>query len=151
MSQLPTEIRLRVRDLDRSVEFYRGFVGLPLELSDPHPPENEVHHETMWGDFTTSYQFFTLYAAMAEEATTRVLLSFPVGDLDELHIRAVERGIPVVSAPHENPWGREAQYRDPDGNVVCLSESAHADDSVDETLRATFGSTPDLNVPSRDE
>ncbi len=46
-----TAVALWVRDLERSASFYRDVVGVPLEFSEPHEPENVEHYEVMWGDW----------------------------------------------------------------------------------------------------
>jgi predicted enzyme related to lactoylglutathione lyase len=51
-----------------------------------------------------------------------VQLGFPVGDLDAMHAQLVEAGVPVDVAPRDEPWGRTARYRDPDGNSVSLTQ-----------------------------
>lgn len=123
--KLPGEIRLRVRDLEAAARFYRDVVEVELGYSDPHPPENEPHYEQVWGDYTSDNQFFTLYAATdARPVTTGVLVSFHTEDLDDAHRRMVASGADVVTAPRDVPWGRNAEYADPDGNTVSLTQSA---------------------------
>jgi predicted enzyme related to lactoylglutathione lyase len=43
--------------------------------------------------------------------------------LDAAHARLVAAGVPCDHAPRDEPWGRTARYRDPDGNSVSLTES----------------------------
>ena len=119
---LPGEIRLRVSDLEGSARFYRDVIGLDLGFSEPHPPENEPHYEQIWGDYDTG-QFFTLYAATAERArTTNAFVSFPTDDLAAAHERLIASGALVVTEPRSVPWGTNAEYTDPDGNIVSLTQ-----------------------------
>jgi predicted enzyme related to lactoylglutathione lyase len=45
-----------------------------------------------------------------------------VDDVDLAHERAVKAGAEVVHGPKPQPWGTSARYRDPDGNVVELTQ-----------------------------
>jgi len=36
--------------------------------------------------------------------------------------KQVAAGADVESMPRDEPWGRTARYRDPDGNVVALTQ-----------------------------
>src|SRR5205085_11648547 len=49
-------------------------------------------------------------------------LGFYVDDLATAHARAVAAGAEVVREPRDEPWGRTAAYRDPDGNLVTLTQ-----------------------------
>lgn len=119
-------VALWVADLERSAAFYRDVIGVPIEYSDPHEPENVPHYETMWGDWGDAgplepHLWFNLYAAR-DAVSTGAMLSFPVPSIDEVHARASAAGAPVVEAPRAVPWGRQAVYSDPDGNSVTVSE-----------------------------
>ena len=58
--------------------------------------------------------------AMEPGAQPAIALAFEVGSLDERVTRLGERGVTVLEAPREEPWGRVAVVRDPDGNAVRL-------------------------------
>jgi predicted enzyme related to lactoylglutathione lyase len=49
-------------------------------------------------------------------------LSFYVDDLDLAHRQAIAAGAEVASMPQEQPWGRTACYRDPDANVIGITQ-----------------------------
>jgi predicted enzyme related to lactoylglutathione lyase len=115
-----SSVNLRVADLDRSAAFYRDLVGLPLDESHAHPPEDLRHCEVMFGSFEELYCFFVLFEAAPGEETVRADVGFHVDDLDAAHGRMVAGGAKVVAPPREVPWGREAAYLDPDGNTVTL-------------------------------
>jgi len=55
-------------------------------------------------------------------ATTGVEIGLEVTDLSGVHDRVVTAGAEVVEEPNDKPWGRAASYRDPQGNVVQLTE-----------------------------
>ena len=41
-----------------------------------------------------------------------------VEDTDAVHAKLVERGVPIVSAPKDQPFGRTCSFRDPAGNIL---------------------------------
>lgn len=49
---------------------------------------------------------------------------FEVADLDARHAELVALGIEFVSGPRDEPWlWREARFRDPSGNRLCLFQA----------------------------
>lgn len=54
--------------------------------------------------------------------TSGAQVAFRVDDLDTAHELAQVAGADVVHAPRDQPWGRSARYRDPDGNIVELTQ-----------------------------
>ena len=129
MSDLPrlVTIVLEVSDLDRSVALYREGFGLDLHVGDheggEHGPGDRWtsgrHAAMSWPE--GEFLHFALYEA-AHEPTTRAQVAFRVEDLAEAHRRALRSGAAVVHGPRREPWGMSARYRDPDGNVVELTE-----------------------------
>ena len=110
-------VALRVADLERSARFYRDAVGVPLEPTDQ---PGEAHEEYSWRE--GAYLHFALFPAGTAGPSERAELDFSVDDLDQAHERMVEAGAPVVRKQHDAPWGLSAVYRDPDGNLVGLTE-----------------------------
>jgi predicted enzyme related to lactoylglutathione lyase len=111
-------VALRVRDLDASARFYRDAFGIPLRPAGGSG--EEVHREYSWTD--GAYLHFALFPARPGAETRGVELAFFVDDLDAAHAQAVSAGAEVESEPRAEPWGRTAGYRDPDGNLVALTE-----------------------------
>lgn len=120
-------VALWVDDLERSAGFYRDIVGIPLEYSDPHEPENVPHYETMWGEWgdqgpVEPYLWFNLYSGLGRR-TSGAHISIRVPNLDEVHERANRADVKVVASPGASPFGgRRAVFEDPDGNLVEVSE-----------------------------
>lgn len=112
---------LWVSDLGRSLAFYRDVVGVPLGESHGHEPENVPHAEAMTGDLEGLFFFFVLHQAEPGAHTVRGHVGFNVGDLEGAHARLSAAGVPVLDAPADVAWGREAKYLDPDGNFVSLT------------------------------
>jgi predicted RNase H-like nuclease/predicted enzyme related to lactoylglutathione lyase len=112
-------IALRVRDFAASAWFYREAFGVEFESGESAQP----HAQVSWrgrGDFR-------LALVSAEPGSTESAeLGFFVDDIEAAHARAVTAGAEVVREPREEPWGRTATYRDPDGNLVTLTQRPRA-------------------------
>jgi lactoylglutathione lyase len=109
-----------VSDMKRSVSFYRDVVGLPLKFESPE-----------WTEFATEGATMALHASRqpgsgadaAQEpqpGLCRPGLSVP--DLDRFHARMIGNDVDCVQAPREVFGARIAQYLDPDGLVMSVSE-----------------------------
>jgi predicted enzyme related to lactoylglutathione lyase len=111
-------VALRVRDLEASARFYREAIGIPLR--EAGGLDEETHHEYSWTD--AEYLHFALFPATPGAETRSIELSFQVDDLDLAPSQATAAGAEVASMPQDQPWGRTASYRDPDGNVVGITQ-----------------------------
>ncbi len=107
-----------VSDMKRSVTFYRDVLGLPLKFESAG-----------WTEFATEGATLALHAtdetALADdnyERPGRWRSGFCVSDLDEFHKRMVEKNVPCIQEPKELFGARIAQYRDPDGMPLSVSE-----------------------------
>ncbi len=107
----PCFAAFHVDDLDASVRFYRDGLGVALSRN-----EDPVHEEISWHD---PYFHFALFP---KEAPREPAFGLFVEDLDAAHERLVGVGATVDREPYVAPWGREARYLDPDGNLVSLTE-----------------------------
>jgi predicted RNase H-like nuclease/catechol 2,3-dioxygenase-like lactoylglutathione lyase family enzyme len=103
-------VTLRVRDVGASAGFYRGALGVLLE-SGPHKDVAELRLQLVPAD---------------GDVTANAELGFVVENLDAAHARAVAARVEVVREPHEERGARTAVYRDPDGNVVTLTQRHRA-------------------------
>jgi predicted enzyme related to lactoylglutathione lyase len=128
MGLVPTEgerlvaVVLEVSDLERSAALYRDAFGLDLHRSDHQGDDRWIsgaHAATSWSD---PHLHFALYASKDGSVTSGAQIGFRVADLDAAHARAVAAGAEVVHAPKPQPWGRSARYRDPDGNVIEVTQ-----------------------------
>jgi predicted enzyme related to lactoylglutathione lyase len=119
---------LHASDFERSADFYRRVVGIPL-ASGANEPQGDLwiggaHAEISW--FDGAYLHFAVVPALPPQrpVTTGVQIGFRVPDLDAVHGRALEAGVPVLHPPRDEPWGRTARYLDPDGNVAGVAAAA---------------------------
>ena len=118
------EVELRVRDLARSIRFYRDLVGLPLGDPEVHQSEGDRHAHATWGTWAGGAKDFLLFNLYPAEPgkESRMSVGFVVEDLDEAHARLARAGVEVVHPPEKRPWGTTAAYRDPDGNTISLMQ-----------------------------
>jgi catechol 2,3-dioxygenase-like lactoylglutathione lyase family enzyme len=119
-------VALNVADLERSVTFYREAFGLELHR-DHNEPEADVwiggaHAAFSWTD--GAFLHFALFPASPPERSVSrdAQIGFNVTDVEEAHARAVSFGTVVVHGPRAEPWGSTARYRDPDGNLISITQ-----------------------------
>jgi len=111
-----------VSDMKRSVAFYRDVLGLPLKFESPQ-----------WTEFSTEGATLALHASegstLAEddhEQPGRCRPGLSVPNLDDFHRRMVEKDVPCIQEPKDVFGARIAQYRDPDGLPISVSEEGHS-------------------------
>jgi len=124
-----TFVALNVSDLDRSLDFYRDILGVPVretahdaELDDPW--FGGRHAACSWTD--GAYLHFAIYPSREPERPTSksAQIGFNVDDFDAVHRRLANTGVEIVQVPRTEPWGRTARYLDPDDNIVSITERA---------------------------
>ncbi|CQR54788.1 VOC family protein [Paenibacillus riograndensis] len=112
-------ITLRVRDLEASLNFYHGILGLPIERRF----ESRGKQIVMLG--TAEQPKVELIQAndQAVKPECGVSIGFEVKSLDEAIEYLKSRGIPVLRGPvTPNPQLRFFYILDPDGFEVQLAE-----------------------------
>jgi lactoylglutathione lyase len=109
-----------VSDMGRSVAFYRDVLGLPLKFESPG-----------WTEFATGGATLALHESERSVPTSgdprqtlagRCHPGLSVADLDEFHKRMLAARVPCIREPTETFGARIAQYLDPDGLPVSVSE-----------------------------
>ncbi|HLA09210.1 MAG TPA: VOC family protein [Pyrinomonadaceae bacterium] len=109
-----------VSDMSRAVSFYRDVIGLTLRFQSP-----------AWTEFATEGATLALHASEASSSEQDNLLEVPPGrcrpglsvsDLDQFHMRMVEKNVPCIQEPKDVFGARVAQYVDPDGLAISVSE-----------------------------
>jgi catechol 2,3-dioxygenase-like lactoylglutathione lyase family enzyme len=108
-------VALRVRDFAASAWFYREAFGIVLEPAGSPEP----HAEIAWRD---GAELRLALFASEGAPTQNAELAFHVDDFDAVHARALAAGAAVVREPD----GQSATYRDPDGNLVTLTQRPRA-------------------------
>jgi predicted RNase H-like nuclease/predicted enzyme related to lactoylglutathione lyase len=112
-------VALHARDFAASAWFYREAFG--VEFKSGQPPE--PHAEVSWRE--GAYLHLALFPPNPG-VTENVQIGFHVDDLEAAHARAVAAGAEVVREPRDEPWGRTAAYRDPDDNLITLTQRPKA-------------------------
>ena len=105
-------------DMKRSVEFYRDVLGLALRFETPG-----------WTEFATDGATLALHAAEAGTGDGSGGLraggcrpGLSVANLDEFHHRMLMHGVRCLQEPKSSFGARIAQYADPDGLAISVSE-----------------------------
>lgn len=109
-----------VSDMKRSVSFYRDIIGLPLKFETTH-----------WTEFATEGATLALHLSEIANPEKEPSEDLPAGrcrpglsipNLDEFHKRMAEKNVPCIQEPKETFGARIAQYADPDGLSISISE-----------------------------
>ena len=112
----PDFVALQVRDLEGSARFYTERLGLRRAAGSP--PGAVV--------FATEPIPFAVREALADlDAVSRpgrgvALWLKADGDIDALHDDLAKRGVAIVTAPSDSPFGRTFAFADPDGYVITM-------------------------------
>lgn len=118
----PDYVVLIVEDLDRSLNFYTGVLGL------------ELAHRS--GDYAQLRSGATRLAFYTREAMSKTLgyslkppsdaapgfeIGFKVEDLDAAFLEIVRKGARAATHPTSRSWGQRTAYvHDPDGHLIEL-------------------------------
>lgn len=120
-------VALNVSDLPRSTAFYQEAFGLEFH-SDVNEPRSDPwyggeHNAISWTD--GAFLHFALFPAAepGRPVSRDAQVGFDTDDVEAGHRRAVGAGAVVVHPPRDEPWGATARYRDPDGNLVSITQA----------------------------
>ncbi len=112
-----------VSDMQRSVAFYRDVIGIPLKYETPH-----------WTEFATEGATLALHKSdtsnleaepPGSEKPGTCRAGFQVPNLDEFHQRMLEHNVTCVQEPQETFGVKIAQYLDPDGLTLSVSDAGN--------------------------
>jgi len=111
--------QLNVPDLEAALDWYRVHLGCKIAWRSEDRSFAAVYNGT------TELFFHALAEAGPEaEPTAGTVLCIRVPDVDAVHARVVEAGVPVVSPLEEKPWQmREFEVRDPWGHRLRIGQS----------------------------
>ncbi len=97
-----------VSDLQRAMEFYRDFLGLPLEF---------YKEEWKWAEFNAGNVTLTLCGGKQAGAG---IIALAVADLEAAAQEVRDKGIRVKRPLHELSTCWHLEILDPDGNTIIL-------------------------------
>lgn len=115
-------VNVFTQDIQRSLDFYQGALGLPESFRTPADGVPE-HVEMTAGGFvlalSTAEAARRVHGVSAEPGAAAMSLVFWVDDVDATYSRVTAAGAPAVSAAHDaGNDNRNAVVRDPDGTLV---------------------------------
>jgi lactoylglutathione lyase len=121
-----------VRDMDRSVAFYRDVLGLKM-----------LFHQSKWSQFDAGHIILGLHPEGDEvkvSPTTGMSLGIYVDDIVKSCSELKRRGGHVAIDPRNEPFGRWALVKDPDGynlQIVELKSGYREQHQLDVPVAAT--------------
>jgi catechol 2,3-dioxygenase-like lactoylglutathione lyase family enzyme len=101
-------------DLQKTRDFYAGFLGFDVAMDEPGftmfaSPSNRTAQITVADRATPGL----------DRGISQADVSIEVEDVDKLHAEAVSRGLEIVYPLTDEPWDvRRFFVRDPDGRVI---------------------------------
>jgi predicted enzyme related to lactoylglutathione lyase len=107
MSTGPNFIVMHTRDMAGAQQFYTDTLGYTVEVGSP----NFVQFKSTNG---------ATLALSTEEGSEPVELWWFVEDADATHETMRSKGVDIVSAPRDEPFGRAFAIKDPAGNTLNL-------------------------------
>ena len=105
-----------VKDLNRSLRFFRDKIGLRLAFYD------KPHKWVCFDAGKTSFSLTTPWNRDAKKLVgVRTGVSFNVVDVEKTYKRLKKKHVKFTIAPRKEPWGGIiANFKDPDGNHFFL-------------------------------
>jgi catechol 2,3-dioxygenase-like lactoylglutathione lyase family enzyme len=116
-------VSVPVGDQDRAREFYVDTLGFEL-LVDSTWREGMRWSEVAPENSPASLMLVTWQAGMLPGMYRVIVLS--TNDIEAVHEELLCRGVAFELPPTETPRGRQAMFRDPDGNAFLLWEHPKA-------------------------
>jgi|1186.fasta_scaffold165600_1 predicted enzyme related to lactoylglutathione lyase len=109
-------VMIMVADIERSIAFYRDVLGLEVE---------QLSGE--WAQADAGGTYIGLHGSERGGAGGEApfALMFDVDDVEETFRAIATRGAETLEEPHEQPYGKIATVKDPDGYAVQLIEPSH--------------------------
>ena len=103
---------LLVSDMNRSVQFYRETLNLPLKKESDE-----------WTEFFNKETVLALHPVKHKESLKsgqHILLGFSASDFDNTINKLKEKGVVFFKNPKEEVFGQHAIIEDPDGHLISI-------------------------------
>jgi catechol 2,3-dioxygenase-like lactoylglutathione lyase family enzyme len=116
-------LTLRVANVNRSMEFYCGKLGLCVEIDKaPQFAMIRVGGPTGGTIGLLVHDDASGSVSMTPEQRAGIHVELSTDNLDALYEHLKARGVVFLEPPHEEPWERSMRARDPDGYTVEFAE-----------------------------
>jgi lactoylglutathione lyase len=106
---------LLVSNIEKSIRFYSEILELPIKTKS-----ND------WTEFFNNDTVLALHPAPRKKGIVKTgsgtLVGFEVTDLDSTVKRLKEKRVKFFKRPKEEPFGKHAIVRDPDGHLISIAE-----------------------------
>ena len=118
---------LAVQDIDKSIEFYNGIIGLPIK-----------RQRRSWVDLGTSGALLSLHPTsltaehVGSSIDNGITIGFLVGDVQSAIDELKEKGVKIHRDIVKKDAGKNAIISDPDGYLISLFEPIF-DDKAQQT------------------
>ena len=115
---------LAVKDLEKSVQFYNGIIGLPIR-----------QQRRSWVDLGSKGALLSLHPASSTDppVTTSIdngiAIGFVVGDIKTAFEELKSKGVTIHREIVEKDAGKNAIVLDPDNNMISLFEPIFKDEA----------------------
>lgn len=103
---------LLVSDMNKSVQFYRETLNLPLKQESDE-----------WTEFFNKETVLALHPVKHKEklkSGQHILLGFSASDFDNTVDKLKEKGVVFFKNPKEEGFGKHAIIEDPDGHLISI-------------------------------
>lgn len=103
---------LLVSDMNKSVQFYRETLNLPLKKESDE-----------WTEFFNKETVLALHPVKRKEklkSGQHILLGFSASDFDNTVDKLKEKGVVFFKNPKEEGFGKHAIIEDPDGHLISI-------------------------------
>jgi lactoylglutathione lyase len=104
---------LLVSDMDKSINFYRDVLELPIKNTSSE-----------WVEFFSSGTVLALHPSKSKSRTKNsgVLVGFMVSDLEPVTKKLKDKKVEFFKEPKEESFGKHAIIADPDGHLISIAE-----------------------------
>ncbi len=107
---------LLVSDMQRSIDFYKNTLGLPLKNSSSD-----------WAEFFKDRTTLALHPMNKKlkaraGSTIGMLVGFMVSDMDQTYKNLKKKNVKFLKEPEMEPFGSHAIILDPDGHMISIVE-----------------------------